>query len=41
LNAIHIYKNGRNSYPARQLKEKLKKYFPPKPIVYDTEDLPF
>lgn len=41
LNAIHIYKNGRNSYPARQLKEKLRKYFPPKPIVYDTEDLPF
>lgn len=41
LNAIHIIKNGRNSYPARRFKERIKKWFPPKQIQCDTEDLPF
>lgn len=40
-NTIHIIKHGRNSYPIRHLKEKFRKYFPPKPIEYDTEELPF
>lgn len=39
--AIHIHKNGFNSYPARRIKERFRKYFPAKQIECDPEELPF